>query len=67
MIQHPRKRFNGQLIAVPVFRDGRAISLLFPGLAVAIHMVPRVIGSVASGAVVEMLGPSRVYARAQLS
>jgi len=27
------------LIAVPVFRDGRAISLLFPGLAVAIHMV----------------------------
>ena len=27
------------MIAVPVFRDGRAISLLFPGLAVAIHMV----------------------------
>ena len=50
---------SGAFNLIPVFSDDFAISLSFAGLAVTIYMLPFVISQVASGAITEMLGPTR--------
>jgi len=50
---------SGAFNLIPVFSDDFGISLSLAGLAVTIYMLPFVISQVVSGAVTEMLGPSR--------
>ena len=50
---------SGAFNLIPVFSDDFGVSLTLAGLAVTIYMLPFVISQVISGAVTEMLGPSR--------